>query len=191
MKIFLTLFVLFFSSSVFAEDISDFQIEGMSIGDSLLDYFSKEEINKYKKNYYNDDKFIPVEFEFLPIFKIYDAVQIHFKKNDKKYIIYGLDGLIDFPKNIKDCYKKQDEIVAELSEIFKNIATKSDKKIKSHAADKSGESKTTTIYFDFASGENAFVSCYDWTKKIGHLDTLRVAFSTKELDKWVNNEAYK
>ena len=42
MKTLLTLFVVLFSSSVLAEDISDFQIEGMSIGDSLLDYFSEE-----------------------------------------------------------------------------------------------------------------------------------------------------
>ena len=39
----------------FADDIRDFQIEGMSIGDSLLDYFSEEEIKtnikktKFKK----------------------------------------------------------------------------------------------------------------------------------------------
>ena len=32
-----------------ADDIKDFQIEGMSIGDSLLDYFSEEEITNKKK----------------------------------------------------------------------------------------------------------------------------------------------
>ena len=49
MKILITLFVLFFSSSVVAEDISDFQIEGMSIGDSLLKHFNKDliELEKY------------------------------------------------------------------------------------------------------------------------------------------------
>ena len=47
MKIFLTLFVLLFSSSVVAEDISDFEIEGISIGDSLLDYMTEDE-NQYK-----------------------------------------------------------------------------------------------------------------------------------------------
>ena len=48
MKILLTFYVLFFSSLVFADDISDFQIEGISVGDSLLDYFSKKEIEKNK-----------------------------------------------------------------------------------------------------------------------------------------------
>jgi len=37
-------FFLLISPSVFADDISDFEIEGISIGDSLLDYMTKEEI---------------------------------------------------------------------------------------------------------------------------------------------------
>ena len=49
MKTFLTFFVLLFSSSLFADDISDFQIEGISIGDSLLNYFSEDEINLLNK----------------------------------------------------------------------------------------------------------------------------------------------
>ena len=56
----LVLFILLFSSSVFAEDISDFEIEGMSVGDSLLDYMTEEkikkeiEINKYMYEYLNN-----------------------------------------------------------------------------------------------------------------------------------------
>ena len=45
-KLLLLLISIFLLSSlsVFADDISDFQIEGMSIGDSLLDYMTEEEI---------------------------------------------------------------------------------------------------------------------------------------------------
>ena len=49
---------LLLSSNAYANDINDFKMEGMSIGDSLLDYFSKKDIednsvfmfekNKYK-----------------------------------------------------------------------------------------------------------------------------------------------
>jgi len=35
-------FFLFGLSSVFADDISDFQIEGISIGDSLLHYMTED-----------------------------------------------------------------------------------------------------------------------------------------------------
>ena len=48
--------LLLSSPSVFAEDISDFQIEGISIGDSLLDYMTEEKILKEierTKNYYS------------------------------------------------------------------------------------------------------------------------------------------
>ena len=40
-----------------ADDIRDFQIEGMSVGDSLLDYFSEEEINNFDKVLYPNKKF--------------------------------------------------------------------------------------------------------------------------------------
>ena len=48
-KILVLLFSLFFLSSpyVFADDISDFQIEGISVGDSLLDYMTEDEILKW------------------------------------------------------------------------------------------------------------------------------------------------
>ena len=48
MRVFIAALVLIFSlqSWTKADDISDFQIEGMSIGDSLLDYMNKDEIKK-------------------------------------------------------------------------------------------------------------------------------------------------
>ena len=57
-KLLILLFSIFFlsSHSVFADDISDFQIEGISIGDSLLDYMTEDEILKeieITKDYYS------------------------------------------------------------------------------------------------------------------------------------------
>ena len=43
---YLFLILFSFSAPSFADDIRDFQIEGMSLGDSLLDYYSEEEIEK-------------------------------------------------------------------------------------------------------------------------------------------------
>ena len=57
-KLLILLFSIFFLSSpaVFADDISDFSIEGISIGDSLLDYMTEEailaEIELNKDDYY-------------------------------------------------------------------------------------------------------------------------------------------
>ena len=50
---------LSFQSLSKADDISDFQIEGMSIGDSLLDFYSKDKIidNFNNNSYPNSDKY--------------------------------------------------------------------------------------------------------------------------------------
>ena len=47
MRVFLAVLFLIFSfqSWTKADDIRDFQIEGMSIGDSALDYVTEDEIN--------------------------------------------------------------------------------------------------------------------------------------------------
>jgi len=53
-KRFLIIIVLIFNlpNSSIADDIQDFQIEGISIGDSALDYFSEKDIKKNTKNWY-------------------------------------------------------------------------------------------------------------------------------------------
>ena len=69
-----------------AEEISDFEIEGMSIGDSLLDYFSESEIQ---------ENFYPKSKNFAQTIHIvnngtYEFVRIHYKTNDKKFIIISI-----------------------------------------------------------------------------------------------------
>ena len=43
--ILILIITLSFQSWTIADDIRDFEIEGMSIGDSALDFFSKSELN--------------------------------------------------------------------------------------------------------------------------------------------------
>ena len=85
MRLFISVLVLIFSfqSLVKADDIRDFQIEGMSVGDSLLDYFSEEEITK-KKFYYPKSKKFAAFAKEVPSFETYEAFQVHFKDDDKE-----------------------------------------------------------------------------------------------------------
>ena len=96
MKTFLTLFVLFFSSSLFAEDVSDFEIGEMSIGDSLLNYFSKYEIENALNydDYASDMKFRIIELESKD--ELYDVFQFYYIPDDKKFIIQSLNGRKDY-----------------------------------------------------------------------------------------------
>ena len=86
------LFLILFSFQVpsWADDITDFQIEGMSIGDSLLDFYSSEDIELRVSQTiqgYKSDKFIRTAFASgfgSKNFEIYDAIGVHFKKKDSK-----------------------------------------------------------------------------------------------------------
>ena len=119
MKIFLIFCALFFSSLVFAENISDFQIEGMSVGDSLLNYFNEKEIKKNISGaQYPNKEFILYYFKGLSKFETYEAVTVAVKANDKNYIIYDLGGSIYFKDNFQDCLSMMKKIDSELNQIF-------------------------------------------------------------------------
>ena len=199
MRIFITVLVLIFSlqSWTKADDISDFQIEGMSIGDSLLDHFSDVEIKKGKiNNYPKSKKFSSIKFwEPTFNFETYDSISISFKTNDKNYQIFGLAGAVFYDldeKNIEDCYKKKDEIVEVLSNLFENTNIYDDG-IKKYPADPTGESTVNTVYFDFKSGASAKVGCADYSKekeKDGFSDHMQISIYSKVFVDFLSDEAY-
>ena len=83
MRIFILALVLIFGlqSWTNADDIGDFQIEGMGIGDSALDFYSKNEIKKNKKNYTKDKTFSVIEIQNFDS-KMYDGIQLKYKTKD-------------------------------------------------------------------------------------------------------------
>ena len=113
MKRLLLILILTFSfqSLTKADDIRDFQIEGISIGDSALDYFTEDEITKHIKWHYNNDKknneFVIVEFYNYNSAKQYDGIQIAVKPKDKAYKIYIIAGDIQYEnKKNEEYYSK-------------------------------------------------------------------------------------
>ena len=88
-----------------ADDIRDFQIEGMSIGDSALDYFTKDQIKNAEYKMFKDDKYLTFVFYDLN-YKVYDAIEIAYKKNDKKFIIASISGGITVTDK-KVCLEKK------------------------------------------------------------------------------------
>ena len=195
MKKFLAILILIFTLQTpsWADDIRDFQIEGMSIGDSLLDYFSKQQIISNKVDYsYKNNDFYSVKFDNLISSETYDGGEVYLKTNDENYIIYHIFGAISFDnKNINDCYKKKDSIVAELSSLFID-AKKIDYGTYAHPTDKTGESKISSVYFEFKSGDEVSVVCYNWSKELDKVyrDHLAVSLNSEEYSYWINNKAY-
>ena len=191
MNFFLTLFVLLFSSLLFAADISDFQIEGISVGDSLLDYMSEDEINKEiklnkgrYKHLENSNKFVDV-FKFDGL-KTYDEMFFFVKPEDKRFIIYDINGIIDFTNDVNGCKKKQQEIAEVFSKIL--IGTKKDEGTYSHRADSSNRSIIIFIRFIFDTGGTILIQCYDLEESLrinnNWTEELEVSISTPEIIKW-------
>jgi hypothetical protein len=192
MRIYLTVLILIFSlqSLTKANDIRDFEIEGMSIGDSLLDYFSESEIKKNSQPYYKNKKYTPVEINRHKKFKTYYAVDISFLTNDPKYKITSIKGVIDYRnKDMKQCKKELAKIANEISSLFVNFE-KTKIKTSKHIADPSGKSKHTDIAFYSPKKEIVSVFCTDYSVESGWMDHLGIEIKTKKFNNFLSI-AYK
>ena len=175
--LFLILFTLQIPSQ--ADDIRDFQIEGMSIGDSLLDYFSEEEIKNSKKINYKDNKY---KFAYLgKANSIYVILQIGFKTNDKNFKIELINGVLDFKNNVEECWKKQDKISKEIDDLFPNKKKDDSGKITRYPEDDPGGLVVRHITYYFNSGEEISVYCNDYSKKSNLYDNLKVQIVSKQM----------
>ena len=176
-----------------ADDIKEFEIEGMSIGDSLLDYFSEEEIKSFRRDDFPGSK----KYYQLTILssklKAFDALTNSFKSNDKNYIIHSLGGALEFPNDIDGCLKKKDEIFSEIKELFYDVS-KSKSYTRKQDEETTGESKFHTTDFNFYTGESVRIMCIDFGNKYeqnGYIDNLRVFINSSVYRNWINKEAYK
>ena len=169
-----------------ADDIRDFQIEGMSIGDSLLDYFSEEEIKKFR-NYDNlpsDMMFRIADIEHLNMHN-YDGIQVFYKPEDKKFILHSVGGhTYCTDKSEAVCEKMLENIRSDVSKTFKNIKIK--KKTFKHFDDKSGKSIVKMYSFEMSKGE-INIKYTNWSKNVKWTDNISVSINTTEAIKWMRN----
>ena len=192
--LFLVLVLAFsFQSLSKAYDIKDFEIEGMSIGDSLLDYFNEKDILNNKLNYhYTSNKYYSSSVQDKSYLKKYDFIELYLKKNDIKYNIYSIDALI-FYKNKEKCLDEMDKITGEISGIFSTPIFSNKKKLVNNG-DPSGKS----IYYrtDWLINNRDYVAieCSFWSKdiknKYNYSDNLRISVTKKEIDDWLKYEAF-
>ena len=189
---YLFLILLSFSIPSYGDDIKEFEIEGISIGESLLEYLSKEqiiseiEVNKPTYNYLNED------FGEVYLFESSDkyyALSFMVKPKDKYFNIYSVTGLIDYDNKIEQCFTKKKEIVKEFSLIFSN-ATQREETLEFNW-DPTGESITYITYFDFENGDFAKVSCSKFKKSLkienNWIDGLAIQIGKKKILEWFDN----
>jgi len=181
-----------FQSLTKADDIGDFQIEGMAIGDSLLNFFNKDKITKSIVDWYDDlEKNIYVSLALdSNNFSQYDFVDVWTKYGDKEFIIVAIAGVNYFEekdqiRDIEDCYVKQLEIANEISSLFSNSKMDGPHTL-THSGDSSGKSTYTDIYFDFDNTYEAVIGCYDWSDDLKDKeDHIYISLRSKEFAEWL------
>ena len=197
-KILLILFfILTLQNFSQANDVKDFQIEGISIGDSLLDFFNQDTIQSSRKYQYKDDKFYSLDI-FSDKIKEFDALQFHLKKNDKNYKIYGFSGAVLFgeagkyyPVSEKKCKIKKKEIENSIKSLFSNAKTSSTS-LDAVKGDPQAAIRHDTYFF--LNNGDVWLQCYTFSKKNKEasnvFDNLRVTILSIEFKKWINAKAY-
>jgi len=198
MKRLLLIIILTFSfqSWTKADDIKDFQIQGMSIGDSLLDYYTEKKIKKSikssKKEYPNSDEFFRIYIKSKV--KEYDFIGLHLKKNDFQYIIYSISG----QKNMtfSKCRKKLKSIENDLNKVL-GENYKSTSQEKKHKYDKTGNSIIFRIVFTPVTNNDfwpAVIDCTDWsdaiTKSNDFPDSLSIGLNSRDFSNFMFYDAY-
>ena len=184
MKKFLAILILILTLQTpsWADDIRDFQIEGMSLGDSLLDYFTEKEIKNPGANniyfYPNNSKFYEIVLNSNSA--IYDEIQFSLKDKDNSYKIYSVNGTIYFKQNISKCFDKKNEIESDLSKIFNmdelNVYPESGK----HTVDETGRSTFDAKWYVFKSEDHVGIICTDYHVDMNIQDSLKLLISSKE-----------
>ena len=198
-KIFFSLIIILsLQSLTIADDIQDLEIEGMSVGDSLLNYMSeieiKKEIEVTKSHYsYLED---PLRFREVYFFSnnnnfnTYKTVSVMFKNNDNKYKIVFIRGMKDYVENLQGCISKRSEISEEIETIIPKYS-KDFREGKSRL-DKSGKSTTNNIYYIFNSGNGIILACNNWEEKLrkknNWTEGLSVVLRTNEVGSWLSGE---
>jgi len=204
-KLLILLFSLFLltSPSVFAEDISDFQIEGISIGDSLLDYMTEDEILKEIEKNLDRYYFLkePYKYAMVSLFKdspTYDSLYFLIKNNstnqyitdkNEQYKILSVNGYISFVENFEGCLQKRDEISEIFSEMFPNA--QKDEWKDAYKADPSGKSISETIDFSLPSGAEINLQCLNIEEtfriKKNWTEGLSIGIDTSEIIGWLSD----
>jgi len=185
-RLLLILILIFnFQSWTKADDIKDFEIEGMSINKSALYFMTVDEIVNNTLPYFETKRKYYIS-SFVGDLKLYDQVEIYLKSNDNKYYIKSIIAGI-FIDELDQCLKQKKKIVNDLDKIFSNI-----KKIsgsKKHEADPTGQSKHYIDQYNLGYPNHIRVECTQFSKEMINAglaqNSLNVVVMTKEINDWV------
>ncbi len=146
-----------------AEGISDFELDGISIGDSILNFISEDVISAaYTQFYPKNNKFKQINIETNTLkLETYDAISIGVKSNDKNYIIHEIKGWKKFSDH-KKCLDAKEQVTKDLKNLFKDTNYEINTYTTESSQDPNGTIKST----DFILHDGvARAYCIDWSEE--------------------------
>lgn len=173
--------------SVKADDINDFEVEGLSIGDSLLKIYSQKYIEKKKSDLKFGKKKIN---EYQKIYKkknndTYDVVILYFKSKDSSYSIKQIKARKFFKNKIDECFRQQEIIVEDLEKTLLT-SEKLETGIVKHKSYPNGDSYLKDVTFYTSKNSKMHITCYDFSKKdTRSKDRLSVVLKSGEYSNWL------
>ena len=171
-----------------ADDIRDFEIEGMSIGDSLLDYFSEKEILSSKPNWFKNNEYsLAVDLSSVN-FETFKLLQVSYKTKDKNYTLEGIEGY-KFYNRMDDCINEKKEVVKYVKNNFSSL--KQIKEITYTNNYTEYDTKFIEDKFKFNSGNKILIQCTHTTSSTINQFDLRVIMRTKEYSYFLIHKAFK
>ena len=174
-----------YQSPTMADDIRDFEIEGISIGDSLLKYMKSNEIRESILPYFEDERKYYVVLKTTDL-KIFDRIELYIKNKDSNYLVKGIVGGI-FPNNLNECLKEKKSIVEDIEN---SLNIKLQDLIEKHSLYVNTTLHSSFYYFgkDFIRVDCTY---YDDKDKeihgVGLLDNLSISAYTNEINNWFNS----
>ena len=167
---FLIISVLSFQTLSLADNIRYFQIEGIKIGDSALDYFSEFQLEDSEQGWHNYN-YNEYSTSYMPGKGIYNWFLVSYKNDDDNFIIEGLVGGLEKSNyDNKECNNKLDAVALNISELFKNTAQEEKKSYELiEGAEQTypftGKSTVTSLSFNFLDGAKIILACYKIDKE--------------------------
>ncbi|MDC0232479.1 hypothetical protein OAJ95_00950 [Pelagibacteraceae bacterium] len=194
----LFIIILFISPLTLADvNLKKFSIEGISIGDSVANYFPGREITKnIVKQPDLTDEFYVAHFNKHKSFSKFD--QIYFVINPSTenvlFSIEGMSAFIDFKQDIEKCFKEKDSFFEQIVNIYKQEINEKlidiNTAIKIHPSDLTGKSTYEQTDIKFPNGFIR-IACYDMRANSETNDALILDFFTEDVDRWLQNESKK
>ena len=172
-----------------ADNIKEVQLDVISLGDSALKYFTKNELKNSSEEFFYKNKTYKYYFINTKKFKPYDGIQVTVKPNDPNFIIYNLDG-VTWIKNFEECKIQMNDVSKEFEKISSSRGVVDKGK---HPMDKTGNSNYERILYRFSNGY-AEIICFDMSKKLeakGKFDRFSVSLGFNEFREFLKDVHYK